>query len=231
MDSVYSSALDVDTQQIVADSPLQRHLDALRLRDGAEVQVVNGRGSLALAVVERTRAEIVLHVQSRRFVERPSPLRLALGLLDHRDRFEFAVEKAVELGVTQFSPLHTDHVQVRKWNGERLMSKAIAALTQSGQAWLPQIDEPMTIDAWLQTLPDDESILVGHPSGASIAQVRADGGVTCCIGPEGGFSQRELDVLNGDHRAIPIAIGRSRLRAETAAIALVSAWVGIHHQP
>lgn len=209
-------------REVVADASVQRHLDALRVRNGEPVRLYNGRGDVANAKVERRTNEVILRVDSLVHYERPAPVRLAIGLLDHRDRMEFAIEKAVELGVTHVYPLASDHVQFPRWNAERAQAKVLAALTQCGQPWLPEISEPMSVEDLLRDLPENETILVGDPQGSGMLAVHTATGITCCVGPEGGFSQRELEILLSDHRTTQIAIGRFRLRAETAGVAMLA---------
>jgi 16S rRNA (uracil1498-N3)-methyltransferase len=227
MNHVFCHTLTATSDAIPATDAVRRHLDAMRIRDGEQVRVFNGRGVVSVAMVERQGGSVVLRAMSHTVVPMPPPLRLAFGVLDHRDRLEFAIEKATELGVTHLFPLSSDHVQFRKWSDERAQAKMVAALTQSGQAWLPQIAQPSTVDALLNTLPSDDTIILGSDTGGAVHDVQSASGTTVCVGPEGGFSQRELDLFTADRRTIQIAIGRSRLRAETAAVALLAAWVGV----
>ena len=227
MNHVFCHTLTATSDAIPATDAVRRHLDAMRIRDGEQVRVFNGRGVVSVAMVERQGGSVVLRVVSHTVVPMPTPLRLAIGLLDHRDRLEFAIEKATELGITHLYPLSCDHVQFRKWSDERAQAKMVAALTQSGQAWLPNVAQPCTVEELLSNLPSDDTIILGSDTGGAIYDVRSMSGATVCVGPEGGFSQRELELFTADHRTIQIAIGRSRLRAETAAVALLAAWVGV----
>lgn len=230
MNHVFCHTLTATSVAIPATDAVRRHLDAMRIRDGEQVRVFNGRGVVTVAAVERQGGSVVLRVVSHTVAPVPTPLRLAIGLLDHRDRLEFALEKATELGVTHLYPLTTDHVQFRKWSDERAQSKMVAALTQSGQAWLPNVAQPCTVEELLSNLPSDDTIILGSDAGGAISDVRSTSGATICVGPEGGFSQRELELFTADRRTVQIAIGRSRLRAETAAVALLAAWVGVQPQ-
>jgi RsmE family RNA methyltransferase len=89
-------------------------------------------------MIDATRFE-VMHVESETY---PVPRILGIGVLENRDRMEFAVEKAVELGATHIIPLITDHSGFARTTSNRLVAKAIAALTQCGRLWLPEIHAP-----------------------------------------------------------------------------------------
>ena len=192
------------------------------MRDGDQVRVFNGRGLVATGVVSRHGKDVSLRVIDRKHAEPPVPLVLAIGGLDTRDRLEFAVEKAVELGATSIIPVMSERVQRLRSSADRLEHKAVAALTQSGNPWMPVISEPRSLVDVLNGLPADHRILLGDPEGGQLEGSIARGPVCCLVGPEGGFSPDELSVIQADDRCTPIAIGRLRLRAETAGVALMS---------
>ena len=222
MDHCFSPHLEPAHAAVEINADLQRHLDALRLRDGDAVQVFNGRGLIATCTVQRSGTTTTLSVAERTTTPEPTPLILAIGGLDHRDRFEFAVEKAVELGATSIVPIDSTRVQRFRSNADRLEAKAIAAATQSGNPWLPDITKPLTLAELLVSLPDDHRILLGDPDGGVLDAASAQEPVCCLVGPEGGFTDDELQMVTADARTARIAIGRLRLRAETAGIALLS---------
>jgi len=231
MDHCYFDALTTAIAVFEPEADLRRHLEALRVRDGEPIRLFNGKGLVATGRVERSDRLVRVHIVEHHHVPEPVPLILALGGLDHRDRLEFAVEKAVELGATRFVPLDSDHVQRHRSQPERLHAKAVAALTQSGNAWLPQIDAPMTLEDLLQTLPPASRVLVGDAGGRSPVADDVGGPVCCVVGPEGGFSEREIALLTADPRTLLIAIGRLRLRAETAAVAMLSVCSALRQDP
>lgn len=222
MHHVYAESLEPDSSSLTLSPEISRHLEALRIRDGEEVLALNGRGLVARVQISRTADEFSAVVLSDQLIPEPEPLILALGCLDHRDRFEFAVEKAVELGATRIVPLHTTRVQRAKVNIDRLNTKAVAALTQSGRTWLPQVTEISTIANVLETAPSNAEIIVGEQHGEPPSAVPLGNAIVIAVGPEGGFTDDELKVLRSDPRMRSMAIGHHRLRAETAAVALLA---------
>lgn len=217
MDNLYSPTITAADKIVTPNAEMQRHISALRLRDGEGVRVLNGRGLVVTCRVQRQAGSVVLPVVE--FVEHPEPrqLTLALGVLDNRDRFEFAVEKATELGVSRIVPLLCDHARHARSSTERLQQKAIAAITQSGNPWLPVIADPTPFDS----LPLGDVVIVGDAQGSVPSDVTSHD-TWILVGPEGGFSQRELEILSSMQNVVRWRIGSNRLRAETAAVALIS---------
>lgn len=217
MDNLYLPTITAAEQIVTPNEEMRRHMAALRLRDGEHVRVLNGRGLVATCQVQRLAGAAILSVIEHIQHHEPQHLTLALGVLDNRDRFEFAVEKATELGVTRIIPVLCDHARHARSTNERLRHKAIAAITQSGNPWLPEILDPTAFDS----LPFGEVVILGDAQGESPrSQSSAD--IWVLVGPEGGFSESELEKLSLMPNVVRWRIGNNRLRAETAAVALVS---------
>lgn len=223
MDHIYIEACSAADAVIPLIAVAERHIAALRLRDGEMIKVLNGRGLVAVCTVKRTGQRVELTVNT--VVERPKPpaLTLVMSILDNRDRFEFALEKSTELGITRFVPFLADHSQHHRTSHERLIAKAVAAITQCGVAWLPEITAPTTVDA----LVWGTRIIVGDDNGQPPSSSDLTQDVTVIVGPEGDFSERERAVLEDDPRCRSWAIGQNRLRAETAAVALIANVVSV----
>ncbi len=224
MDNVFIESLAEHSTTIVPPPETARHLAALRLREGEHVGVLNGKGLLASCTVERKeRTGMILHVVSRSVEAAAIPFVLCMGLLDNRDRMEFVVEKATELGVTDLMFVDADHHQHHgSVKMERMEAKAKAALTQCGRLWLPVLHEPATLQDVIGRMPSDAVAYAGDQFGGAITtEPTHSSGCWIYVGPEGGFSRGEQDLLDASN-VRRIRIGRYRLRAETAAIALTS---------
>ncbi len=161
---------------------------------------------------------------------RPPLLVLAVAVVKGR-RFEWALEKACELGVHRIVPLETDFTVVKPGPGkhERWRTILAAALKQSGRCLLPELTVTMPLGAALDSLtgfigygasPGSEQERGGHSaagsSPSSVPEVAAE--LAVCIGPEGGWSGPELELL-ATAGAEPLALGPHVLRTETAAVA------------
>ncbi len=223
MDHLFIAEFGADDTIVPIDEAVRRHVAALRLRDGELVRVLNGRGLVGQCIVTRRGSDVLLNVIARDVHPKPTPLTLVMSNLDNRDRFEFALEKATELGATCFVPLLADHCQHKRVNLDRLRAKAVAAATQCGVAWLPEITQPTSIEGveW------GSVVIVGDDRGARPASDVLTQRVTVIVGPEGDFSERETEIINSLPHTLRWAIGSTRLRAETAAIALVGAVIAL----
>lgn len=229
MDHLYTPNVTEHDVTVPIDEALRRHAEALRIRNGDHVLVFNGRGLVANCRCERADNGLHLHIVGQRLYDPPVPIWLAMGVLDHRERFEFAVEKAVELGVTHITPLTTTYAQFPRSPLSRLEAKAQAALTQSGNPWLPVITAPMPVTDVLRGASDDALIILGDAEAdpPSLSGEDALRPTVVFVGPEGGFDDEELATIKGDGRCRPWSVGSHRLRAETAAVALMSCVVAL----
>jgi 16S rRNA (uracil1498-N3)-methyltransferase len=139
------------------------------------------------------------------------------------DRMEWFVEKAVEIGVERITFLRCARSERRELKLERLEKIAISALKQSGQTWLPQLDELTDFAAFVATVSPETTFIAHLEEGerTALAQV-AGAGPGCCvlIGPEGDFTPGEI-ALALEKGIRPVTLGASRLRTETAALAAV----------
>ena len=197
----------------------------LRLGPGAAVQLANGRGLLAEATLaEASPKRCLLHLRHETLVPpRPHYVHVALAPTKNLDRMEWLVEKAVEVGVERLSFLRCAHSERRELKLERLEKIAVSALKQSGQAWLPQLDELVDFDKFVPGLDPATTFIAHLEAGERLPLARVVAAAPrCCvlIGPEGDFSPAEIALALG--RGIrPVTLGSSTLRTETAALAAV----------
>ena len=197
----------------------------LRLNEGDAIDLLDGRGGLYTATVadanpKRCQLRITHH---ETVPPRPYFTHVAVAPTKNLDRMEWFVEKAVEIGVERISFLRCARSERRELKLERLEKIAISALKQSGQAWLPQLNELIDYAAFVASVAPETTFIAHLEAGerTALAQV-ASAGLGCCvlIGPEGDFTPAEINLALG--RGIrPVTLGASRLRTETAALAAV----------
>jgi 16S rRNA (uracil1498-N3)-methyltransferase len=214
-----------------------RHVrDVLRLRAGDEVYVFDGEGREFRCAVGKFRAGAILELKEQTEpAQTESPMQLTLGIaLLKGEKFDLVIQKAVELGVTRIVPLLTDRSEVRLTNLQstqkhlsRWQRLAVEASKQSGRAYVPRIAEPVPVISTLHsTKPEGgrfflaerggESLRDSLNSDPSVAQVMA-----AVVGPEGGWSDQEITAARQANWQI-VTLGGRILRAETAAIAIVT---------
>ncbi|MCS7176527.1 MAG: 16S rRNA (uracil(1498)-N(3))-methyltransferase [Candidatus Kapabacteria bacterium] len=222
MECLYVPALEVGQAFVELTDPDElRHVRALRLRQGERVALTNGRGCLVVGeLLQYSKAPpraLFRVVELLEPPEFPVRLGLAIGLLHDRERLEFAVEKAVELGVQEIVLLRTCYAQPCEVRLERLRAKVLAAVKQAHRAWMPSIRGPMgLVECCDSVLPAYRQSIVAEVSGREPAPLR-NSPTLVLVGPEGGWSAEELQILQ-QARAALWSLGQQRLRAETAAV-------------
>ena len=197
----------------------------LRLAPGAPVLLVDGRGTLAhTTIADANPKRCTLTLASQELVApRATYTHVAVAPTKNLDRMEWLVEKAVEVGVERLSFLRCARSERRDLKLERLEKIAVSALKQSGQAYLPQLDELTDFDKFITEIDPSTTFIAHLEAGerTALAQVIRTA-PRCCvlIGPEGDFSPSEIELaLSRGVR--PVTLGSSRLRTETAALAAV----------
>jgi 16S rRNA (uracil1498-N3)-methyltransferase len=198
-----------------------RHLRTLRLRAGDRVCVFDEHGREHEVVLERVAAGVAVgRVLITRMTSRESPLELVLlPALVKRDKMDWIVEKATELGVVHLAPVVTRHTVARGDHVERWRRIARAAAKQCGRTRIPTVDPPRKLaDALVAGWPGLRLLAWEDEPAVRLADLpaRADA-VTVLIGPEGGFAGAEVAAARAAGFTT-IRLGRRVLRAETAAV-------------
>ncbi|OGU37952.1 MAG: hypothetical protein A2X61_11605 [Ignavibacteria bacterium GWB2_35_12] len=198
-----------------------KHIKALRIGNEEKVIVTNGKGLSAkgnVNIIKKSESVFYPDGFYDNQGENSFRLALAMGILDNKERFEFAFEKAVELGINEYFPLITNHTQRKKVNKERLIAKSISAMKQCCRSVLPIIYSPVTIEQLFQDNDKYERIILADFNGMRADELKNNVSTLVIVGPEGGFSREEIELMKRDNRLISINLGNRRLRAETAAI-------------
>lgn len=199
--------------------------NVMRLGPGDSVLVFNGRDGewrVRLEVVSKKAVSGVAETQTRPQTA-PPDLVYAFAPLKQA-RLDYMVEKATEMGVSHLQPVLTQHTQVRKLNSARLSSNIVEACEQCGILTVPTIAEPQPLAAFLggltRPLVVADEALAGE-TGDAVSAIRSAGRpLAVLIGPEGGFSEAERALYAP--RAVRVSLGPRVLRADTAAVALLS---------
>jgi 16S rRNA (uracil1498-N3)-methyltransferase len=212
--------------EITVDGDEGKHLSqVLRMRPGERARIVDGRGNafeVTVRDVGRGAARCVVENHRENAGEPSKPLILAPGLLKNPSRFDYLIEKSVELGARTIVPLITARTIARADKKSRWEKLAIAAMKQCGRSVLPEIKDPIPFASFLRLPWPDHLLLIPHEasSGAFPASQSA-AGVVIVIGPEGGFSDEEIEAAQA-RGFQPVSLGIRRLRAETAAAAALT---------
>lgn len=202
----------------------------LRMQAGEALELFNGDGNnYAAVIIEVGKKQLVVDIQSSSENPIESPLKLHLGQgISRGDRMDFAIQKAVELGVSEITPLFTERCGV-KLDAERLEKKreqwqkiVISACEQSGRSVVPPVHPPVTLEKWLGQADNCLKLTLDPWTSATIKQLTPTDRLRLVIGPEGGFSDREVaaTTLAGFQ---PVRLGPRVLRTETAALTAIAA--------
>ena len=201
-----------------------RHITkVLRLTEGDHICLTDGRGTICEAVI--------LNAQSKKCLVQCGPLKngynkqafhlhIAIAPTKNIDRFEWFLEKATEIGIDEITPLCCAHSERTHLKTERLQKVIVAALKQSLKAYLPKLNEPVAFAKFIAKTFSGAKLIGYCEAGNEIElQQVYQKGSDCLIliGPEGDFSPEEVaQAIKEDF--IPISLGKSRLRTETAGV-------------
>jgi 16S rRNA (uracil1498-N3)-methyltransferase len=198
----------------------EHHLRVRRAREGDRVEVRDGAGLIGTGRLIQSSRGWEVEIDAARVVGRPPALTLAVGAGD-RERFEWVVEKATELGVTCIAPVETERTaavatRVRPQHVEKLRRRALEAVKQCGAAWAPDVREPESLAAFVARPTEGQRWLADADGGG--AGGAGSGPVTVLVGPEGGLTEPERAAARAAGYR-PVRLGPHVLRFETAAVA------------
>lgn len=223
--------LTVEQSFTLPEEVFRHAIQVLRLQVGESLLLFNGEGGEYLAnLTEINKRSATVLIQSFDPSERESSLALTLvQALVKPDKMDFALQKAVELGISAFQPLITQRSVVRT-DKEKIEKKlqhwqavTISACEQSGRTRLPKIYAPQTLDQYLSQLNDNTTYLLLAPGSAQdLSQITVQTNhVAVLIGPEGGFTVEEVEACLAA-KMQSIALGKRILRAETASTSVLA---------
>ena len=208
-----------------------RHLtSALRMKAGQDIILFDGRGgeySAQLSEVKKGKAAVTVGAFSDISRESPLSIQLAIGI-SRGERMDWIVQKATELGVTDIIPLFTERCEV-KLSGERLEKKtrhwqqvAISACEQCQRNTVPTVRGALSAEQYLAESIDGLKLVLHHRTEKRLAEMTLpNNNVALLVGPEGGLSDREIDIALHSGFS-PLAVGPRVLRTETAPLAAIS---------
>ncbi len=229
MQLFYAPDIDFCSDSYTLSEEESRHcVRVLRLRVGDSLYVTDGKGTLCraeIAAISPKNCTLSLRERTEAFEKRNYRLCVAIAPTKNTDRLEWFVEKATEIGIDRIIPLLTEHSERRVLKSDRLMRVATGAVKQSLKAYHPQIDE---LTPFKQVV--EEQSFTGRKfiayCGDEVERfplkecIQPGEDVLVLIGPEGDFSPEEVAMAcrNG---FVPVTLGRSRLRTETAGVVAV----------
>jgi 16S rRNA (uracil1498-N3)-methyltransferase len=228
----YALPEQFENEKVTLNADETRHLrDVLRLREGEKVQVFDGAGREFLCSIEKITKKdaflTILEEISSPAAESNLDLTLAVALLKG-EKFDFVVQKSVELGVSKFVPLLTKRCDVKIKDAKEAEKKlerwkriALEAAKQTGRAKLMQVEAPKEFKEFIESGETAAKILFSERGGESFSAVKASEKIVAVTGAEGGWEDAEIEAARRNGFQI-VTFGGRILRAETASLAVAA---------
>lgn len=223
MQLFYNSTIDNSISQFVFPTEESKHIvKVLRKTEGDTLYITNGKGyiyaaEVMIADLKKCKVKIISKQKKHKPMHH---LHLVVAPTKMNDRFEWFLEKATEIGVNEITPIICDHSERKVLKMERLQKVIQTAMKQSLQAYLPQLNDPISFSDFMKK-EQRELLFIAHCEEEEKAELKRrvapDKDVTVLIGPEGDFSSTEIKLAY-EKGFIPVSLGKNRLRTETAAI-------------
>ena len=225
MQLFYNPNISENSKEITFDKEESRHIvKVLRMKEGDTFKITNGKGSFFAAEIINTNPKGCLVKIISEEVQQPLPYQLHLAVAPTKlnDRYEWFLEKATEIGITEITPIICDHSERKTVKAERYEKILQSAMKQSLKAYLPILNEAVSFKDFINLDKTSEGLkCVAHCEETDKQSLKSillpNKKVTILIGPEGDFSSEEIELAKRTG-FIPVTLGESRLRTETAAI-------------
>jgi len=218
----YMETIDGSERLITLAEDTSRHIvQVLRMEEGNKLQLTDGKGNLYTAEISQVNKKSAsVKILSGDYDPNPShQITIAISLLKNASRFEWFLEKAAEIGIYEIIPLICDRTEKQHFRLDRMKSILVSAMLQSQQSWLTKLSEPVLLSTRLSGF-DHALKLIGHCEETNkrfIKDFNKDSDTLILIGPEGDFSPEEIDRAL-QNNFLPVTLGNTRLRTETAGI-------------
>jgi 16S rRNA (uracil1498-N3)-methyltransferase len=222
----YIEQCDPSQKEIVLDEDTSYHIvQVLRMKPEEKLKLTDGKGNLVEGgILECHKKHCTIQVLNASY-HQPATRKVSIGisLIKNSSRFEWFLEKATEIGVTEIIPLICERTIKEKFRFDRMKGICISAMLQSQQTWLPLLHEPIAYDLLFR---QEEVTRIAQKFIAHCIQeekhklpelIDKSLPSIILIGPEGDFSKKEVDLAR-QLNFIHVSLGETRLRTETAGV-------------
>lgn len=224
-----NSELNVGSELVCDEKQSHYLFHVMRLAIDEDVYVFNGKdGEFCAKIIEQAKKKCTLKVESKYCDFEKSPDMWLLFAILKKDNTDLVVEKATELGVRKIIPVISEYTSNSKTRTERLQSIAIEASEQCRRQDVPEVLSEIELKKLLATWDKNRKLIYLDESLKSLPckeqMPKCESPVAILTGPEGGFSEKELEILRNLDYAYGISLGKRILRAETASICAMACW-------
>ena len=223
MQLFYNPNINETTESFSFDKEESKHIVKVMRKKGGDILfVTNGLGFLfKTEIVLGSDIKCTVKIVSIEKSEKPKyHLHLAVAPTKMNDRYEWFLEKATEMGISEITPIICDHSERKFVKSDRFDKILQSAMKQSVQFYLPKLNEPITFKEFIKQKKEG-LLLIAHCEETAKKSlksvVKPNESVTLLIGPEGDFSNKEIAQAI-EKNYFPVTLGATRLRTETAAI-------------
>lgn len=223
MQLFYNPSISETATSFVFDKEESKHIiKVLRKKEGDTLLVTNGFGFLfKTEITIASDNKCTVKINSFEQQEKPKfQLHLAVAPTKMNERYEWFLEKATEIGIQEITPIICEHSERKVIKIDRFQKILESAMKQSLHYYLPQLNEPILFKDFLKKERNSQKFIAHceETDKKSLKnELKTNEDVTILIGPEGDFSVKEIQLAL-EHNYIPVSLGQTRLRTETAAI-------------
>ena len=223
----YIEEFDPLQKEIVLDEDTSRHVvQVLRMKEGEKLNLTDGKGNLITAeIADAHKKHCSVMIIDSQFTSHVSrKITIAISLVKNTNRFEWFLEKATEIGVSEIIPLICERTEKQKFRYDRMKEICISAMLQSQQCWLPELSEPVKYIEYIKSIVDNIILtkFIAHceeqAEKKSLSIFQSLNHSTILIGPEGDFTKQEIELAL-QNNFVSVSLGKTRLRTETAGVA------------
>ncbi|HJF72551.1 MAG TPA: 16S rRNA (uracil(1498)-N(3))-methyltransferase [Butyricimonas virosa] len=215
---------DITTNEYTLPEEESKHcIKVLRLEVGNEIFLIDGKGGFyrcEIIQAQPKRCEVRCVEKTEEYGKRAFHIHIAIAPTKNIERIEWFLEKCTEIGIDEITPLLCDHSERKVIKEDRLEKVIISAMKQSLKAYLPKLNPLTEFSRFVKNNPSTLQCIAHCDEGykKSLQEIYQPGqDITILIGPEGDFSGNEI-TLALENNFIPVTLGESRLRTETAGI-------------
>lgn len=223
MQLFYSSEINPETEFFSFDKEESKHIvRVLRKKENDIIHITNGKGFLfECEIVSALEKKCEVKIMGEEFFNpKDYHLHLAVAPTKMNDRYEWFLEKATEIGIHEITPIICDHSERKDIKTERFEKILLSAMKQSLQYYLPKLNNSISLSDFLKQKTEGQ-LYIAHCEETDkkelAKEVKPKGNITILIGPEGDFSEKEIQTAVSVGY-IPVSLGNTRLRTETAGI-------------
>jgi 16S rRNA (uracil1498-N3)-methyltransferase len=217
----FAEDLSAEDQLILPEETSKHCIQVLRMQAGEQMILTDGKGKLlTTTILNPDRKHCVVKVNASAYENQSNTkVTIAMSLLKNTSRFEWFLEKATEIGISEITPLICKRTEKQYFRLDRMQQIVVSAMLQSQQSWLPILREPTSFDKIIAGKVYTTQ-LIAHceeDKKQEIIDIKTTDDTIILIGPEGDFTVDEIQLALQNNYT-PVSLGATRLRTETAGV-------------